>query len=106
MIYWILVIALGVLTFAIRLSFIGLARRWEPSAQTQRALRFVAPAMLAALVVPELLRGGSAAGGVRASPQLPAAVLAALVAWRTRSMWLTLLVGMAGLWLLQAAGYG
>jgi branched-subunit amino acid transport protein len=38
------------------------------------------------------------------NPQIPAAVLAALVAWRTRSTLLTLVVGMGVLWALKHWG--
>ncbi|MFJ4054450.1 AzlD domain-containing protein [Pseudomonas sp. NPDC089743] len=38
------------------------------------------------------------------NPQIPAAVVAGLVAWRTRSTLLTLGVGMATLWVLKYLG--
>ena len=69
-----------------------LARRW---------LRYVPPAVLAALVVPAAL-----APEGRLEIGLPAwAVLAgAVVAWRTRSVLWTILGGMAAFWLLRLLG--
>jgi branched-subunit amino acid transport protein len=69
-----------------------LARRW---------LRYVPPAVLAALVVPAAL-----APEGRLEVGLPAwAVLAgAVVAWRTRSVLWTILGGMAAFWLLRLLG--
>lgn len=67
----------------------------------QRWLRYVPPAVLAALVVPAAL-----APEGRLEVGLPAwAVLAgAVVAWRTRSVLWTILGGMAAFWLLRLLG--
>ncbi len=93
----------GVLTFLTRLSFIALLGRFELPPLAARALRFVPPAVLSAIVLPELvLRGGELQLGWR-NPRLLAGLVAALVAWRTRNVFLTIAVGMAALWGLQAA---
>lgn len=60
----------------------------------QRGLRFVPPAVFAALVAPELLL---AKGSLSLSPgneKLVAGIVAAVVAWRTRNTLATVLVGM------------
>jgi len=99
---WITMALAGALTFLIRLSFIGLLGKWQPPGWAQRALRFVPPAVLSAIVFPEVLvRDGSFAP---LSPRLAAAVLAALVVWRTRSAILAIVVGMGVLLALQAVG--
>ena len=95
-------VAAGVLTFLTRLSFIALLGRFELPPLAARALRFVPPAVLSAIIFPELvLRGGELQLGWR-NARLLAGLGAALVAWRTRNVFLTIAVGMAALWGLQA----
>ena len=92
----------GLLTFAIRLSFILLLARVAVPPLLVHALRFVPPAVLSAIVASEIfIRDGApelSLGNVR----VLAGALAALVAWRTRNVFLTIGVGMAALWLAQS----
>jgi branched-subunit amino acid transport protein len=99
---WITVIAMGLVTYAVRVTPILLLGRLEVPPIVLRALRYVPSAVLSAIVFPELiLRNGSLALSPT-NPRLVAGILAALVAWRTRNMLLTLTVGMAALWALNA----
>lgn len=92
----------GLLTFLTRLSFIALLGRFELPPLAARALRFVPPAVLSAIILPELvLRGGELQLGWR-NARLLAGLAAALVAWWSRNVFLTIAVGMAALWGLQA----
>ena len=92
----------GLGTFLVRLSFIALLGRFEVPPLVTRALRFVPPAVLSAIILPEVvLRGGALDVGVR-NPRLVAGAVAALVAWKTRNVLLTIAVGMAALWAWQA----
>ncbi len=97
---WITILAAGALTFLTRVSFIYLLGRWQPPLWLSRAMRFVPPAVLSAIIFPEvLIRNGSfdlAANNLR----LWAALVAALVAWRTKNVLLTIAAGMAALYLL------
>lgn len=94
-----LVVGLAVVTLAMRGSFIVLGDRVAFPPLLRRALTYVPPAVLAAIVAPALLRpSGIAVGPIDA--RLVAAAVAALVAWRTRSVIGTFLVGMSTLWLL------
>ncbi len=99
---WIVILTAGLCTFLLRLSFIELWQRLRMPQWLHRALQYVPAAVLAALVMPALLRSG---GAIDISPdnlRLIAGGLAALVAWYSRSVLLTLAVGMGTLWLLQA----
>ena len=99
---WIVVLAVGVLTFALRWSFIALADSLAMPAGVQRALRFVPAAVLAAILLPAIVVDD---GRVALSPdnlRLFAGVAAAVVAWRTRNMLYTIATGMLVLWGLQA----
>ena len=98
MLLWLTVLTMGAVTYVVRVTPILLLGKLELPPLILRALRYVPGAVLSAIVFPELvLREGSLALSLD-NPRLLAGVLAALVAWRTRSMLLTLLVGMAALW--------
>lgn len=100
----ILVIAIaGIGTYLLRLSFIGLIGDRPVPAWAERPLRYVAPAVLAALVAPAvLLSQGSVVLSPAANPRFLAAVIAAVVAWRFRNVGLVIASGMVSLWILQA----
>ena len=101
---WIPVLALaGLLTFGTRLSFIALLGRVETPDLLRRALRYVPPAVLSAIILPELIvRQGAVDVSLR-NPRLLAGIAAALVALRTRNVLFTIGAGMVALWVLQAA---
>ena len=92
--------AAGLLTYLTRLSFIALLGKWTPPLWVRRALRFVPPAVLTAIIIPELLMRDN--HFLPANPRLLAGLLAAGVAWRTRNVVLTIAVGMGVLLILQA----
>jgi branched-subunit amino acid transport protein len=91
----------GLITFAIRLSFI-LGGRWVTlGPRFQALLRYVPPAVLTALIAPELLlREGTFDVGMQ-NFRLWAGLLAIVAALVTRSVILTILVGMGALWGLR-----
>ena len=98
---WLLLIGMGLVTYAIRLSLIVLIGHVEVQPIIQRALRFVPPAVLTAIIFPELLRPGGTFDLSFGNVRLLAGVLAAGVAWRTKNVLLTIGVGMVALWVLQ-----
>lgn len=98
---WLTMAFAGLLTFGLRLSFIALYGRLDFPAWVVRALRYVPPAVLSAIIFPELFYTDGALNLSFGNARLLAGVLAALVAWRTRSILWTILTGMAGLVLFQ-----
>jgi branched-subunit amino acid transport protein len=56
--YWLILIGMGLVTFGTRLLPIVLLGRIEIPVVVQRALRFVPPAVLSAIIAPELLMPG------------------------------------------------
>ena len=98
---WLLLIGMGLVTYTIRLSLIVLIGRVDVPPLIQRALRFVPPAVLSAIILPELLRPGGTLDLSLGNVRLLAGVLAAGVAWRTKNVLLTIGVGMVALWVLQ-----
>lgn len=99
---WQTILGMGVITYATRLSLIGLLGRVDVPVVLRRALRLVPPAVLSAIVFPELLRPSGTLDVSPGNARLLAGILAALVAWRTRNVLLTIAAGMVALWLLQA----
>lgn len=97
---WIAVVLAGAGTYALRASFLVFARRLAnlPPLAT-RVLRQIPPAVLAALVVPALVRPDAALDLWQ--PRLLAGLVAALVSWRTRNIALTLVAGMGALLLVE-----
>jgi branched-subunit amino acid transport protein len=101
---WTVIVAVGALNYLSRLSFIALFARIEMPPLVARALRFVPAAMLTAIVVPAVVF--RAPGTVDLSwmnPKVLAALAAAAVAWRWRSVTGTMAAGMTALWLAQWA---
>src|SRR5690606_12005497 len=98
---WLTLLAGGLVTFATRLSFIQLFEKFEIPSGLKRALRFVPPAVLAAIIFPELLLREGVLALETSTFRLLAGLVAALVAWRTRSVVLTIAAGMGALYLLQ-----
>ena len=99
---WLTIIAMGLVTFAIRLSLIALLGRFEMPPLISRGLRFVPPAVLSAIALPELLQPGGQLNLSLGNARLLAGLIAVLMAWRTRNVLLTVGVGMLALWLLQS----
>lgn len=102
---WGLVLAIAVGTLAARVSFVvlfGRIDRVPPG--VERVLSFVAPAALAALVLPGLVLVDGAVSISAGNERLLAGGAGALVAWRTENLLATVVVGMAVLWALQFLG--
>jgi len=98
---WIIILCMGLVTYAIRLTPIALLGRIELPPLVQRGLRFVPPAVLSAIIGPELLRPNSVLDISLGNVRLLAGIVAALVAWRTRNVLLTIAIGMIALWVLM-----
>ena len=90
----------GAGTYAMRASFLAFAHRMAtvPPALA-RILRQIPPAALAAIVVPALLRPEGRLDLLQ--PTLLAGLVAAGVAWKTRNVGVTVVVGIALLTALQ-----
>ncbi len=99
----ILLIILGgmVLTYATRLSFTVFVPPERLPSTFIKGLIFIPPAVLAAIVLPELMLVDGEIAVSPANHQLIAGTLAALVAWRIKNTWVTISSGMIALWLLS-----
>jgi len=100
---WLAIACVSAVTYLLRASFIVFADPQKFPHALRQALRFVPPAVLAAIVAPGLLL---AAGVIDASPR-NARLLAGLIALAAATRWrhplAPIAIGMPALWLLQWA---
>jgi branched-subunit amino acid transport protein len=100
---WAIIVLVGALNYASRLSFIAFFARRSIPPLLARALRFVPAAMLTALIVPMVAMPSGA--DEPAGPRVLAALVAAAVAFRARSTLVTLAAGMLALWAVRALAH-
>ncbi|TKX77580.1 AzlD domain-containing protein [Halorubrum sp. SD626R] len=99
---WAAIVVIGVATYGFRLSFIHLFGRIDEVPQSvKRTLRYVPPAVLAALVFPDFVTLESSLIATLADERLIAGAVAGAVAWRTENVFATITVGMVALWLFR-----
>ena len=98
---WPVIALSGAGTYVMRASFLAFAHRMAtvPPGVT-RLLRQIPPAVLASIILPALVRPEGYLDLLQ--PRLAAGAIAALVAWRTRNVAATLIVGVGLLAGLQA----
>ena len=98
---WLVMLLGGLLTFGMRFSLIYLFGRFQIPETMRRALHYVPPAVLSAIVFPELFFPEGTLHLSLDNSRLLAGVAAILVAWLTRNTLITILVGMVAFFLLQ-----
>ncbi len=94
----ILLISLG--TFAFRFSFIYLYGKFDLPKWLRRSMHFVPPAVLSALIFPAIIIKENLIWISPQNPRLIAGIIAILIAWRTKSSILTIIVGLGVFWLM------
>lgn len=92
--FWLTLVGMVAVTFGSR--YAGLVRRGALPGFWARFLHFVPIAVFAALVTP-YVQGESGEGEIR----WLAAAVAVFAAWRSRHLWVAILVGMAAFWLFR-----
>jgi len=98
-----IIFAIGIGTYLLRLSFIGIVGDRVMPEWALVPLRFVAPAVLAALIAPAvLLADGALDLSPASNPRAIAALVALLLAWKTRSVPVVIAAGLVTVWTLQA----
>ena len=98
---WLIILGVAAGTYALRLSFIQAWQWIDVPEGLSRALRYVPPAVFSALIVPALVIQDGSLALTPENLRLVAGILAAVIAWYSRNVLLTLAVGMGGLWMLQ-----
>jgi branched-subunit amino acid transport protein len=100
---WLIMFFGGLITFGMRFSLIYLLAegRFQIPETMRRALHYVPPAVLSAIIFPELfLRGGKWFISLD-NYRLLAGLIAILVAWYSKNTLVTIISGMVVLFLLQ-----
>ena len=99
---WLTIVGMGIITYAIRAVSLLLAERLPDSKWLRSFLQFVPIAVLSALIFLDVFSpNGFLVFSPLRNPRLVAALLAVLVAWRTKKALPTIVVGMLALWLIQ-----
>ncbi len=98
---WLIMIIGGLITFGMRFSLIFLFGRFEVPETMRRALHYVPPAVLSAIIFPEILYPTGSLDLSLGNTRLIAGIIAILVAWYTKNTLVTILAGMVTLLLLQ-----
>jgi branched-subunit amino acid transport protein len=97
---WLIMLIGGSITFGMRFSLIYLFGRFEVPETMRRALHYVPPAVLSAIIVPELLIQDGSLNLAFTNIRLIAGIIAIAAAWVSRNILITILVGMAALLIL------
>ncbi|MBK8025506.1 MAG: AzlD domain-containing protein [Chloroflexi bacterium] len=103
---WLLIFGMMVVTFGVRYGTMALVGRLPMPERVFKALRYVPPAVLSAIIVPAMLfPDGETLSISLQNSYLVAGVVSALLAWRTRNLLLTIVLGMA-FFLIYRAVFG
>ncbi|GGQ92828.1 AzlD domain-containing protein [Deinococcus ruber] len=100
---WLVILGVGVVSLLLRASSLVLLRNRRLPPRLAESLGLVPASVLAALIAPDLLVQHGQVNVL--SVRLLAGLLAALVAWKTRNVLWTLVVGLGLLFAAQALGW-
>lgn len=92
---FLMILGMALVTFAVRYPVLVLVGKIPLPDRVFRALRYVPPAVLAAIIVPSVLMPS---GSIDVSPSnsyLVAGIISAIIAWRSKNLLLTIVLGMA-----------
>ncbi len=89
-----LVVGMALVTFLIRYPLLELVGKISLPDRLFKALRYVPPAVLAAIIVPSVIMPKGEILLTPANPFLVAGLISALVAWRSKNLLLTVIIGM------------
>ena len=98
---WLIMVIGGLITFGMRFSLIFLFGKFEIPETMRKALHYVPPAVLSAIIFPELLYQSNQLDFSFGNTRLLAGIVAILVAWYTKNTLITILAGMLALFLLK-----
>ena len=98
---WLVLLLGGILTYLTRLSFIFLLGIWEMPSWMQRCLRYVPPAVMTALIFPELFIQSEKFFVSFGNVRLFAGIAAIVAALLTKSILFTILAGILAMMLFN-----
>jgi branched chain amino acid efflux pump len=95
---WLMILGMVAVTFTPRYGVLALMGKVELPRPVLRTLKFVPPAVLSAIVLPAMVLRDDQLYLTPQNSFMVAGIIATIVAWRTRSLLLTIVIGMAALW--------
>lgn len=98
---WLIMLIGGLITFGMRFSLIYLFGRFHIPETMRKALHYVPPAVLSAIIFPELFLHRGDLNLALDNHRLLAGLVAVLTAWISKNTLLTIVAGMLALFLLQ-----
>lgn len=98
---WLVMLFGGLITFLMRFSFIYLFGRFHIPVTLRKALHYVPPAVLSAIIFPELFLQDKQLNLSLGNTRLLAGIITIMVAWFSKNTLITILAGMLALFLLQ-----
>jgi len=98
---WLVMLFGGLVTFGMRFSLIYLFGMFQIPETIRRALHYVPPAVLSAIIFPELFLRDGVLDVSMENTRLLAGLIAMLVAWFSRNTLITIIAGMVALFTLQ-----
>ncbi|NWG07671.1 MAG: AzlD domain-containing protein [Chloroflexi bacterium] len=99
---WLVMALGGLVTFGMRFSLIYLFGRFQVPETMRRALHYVPPAVLSAIIFPELFMHGDELYLAMDNDRLFAGLIAIIVTWYGKNTLITIIVGMIVLFLLRS----
>ena len=99
---WLIMLIGGLITFGMRFSFVWLLGRYDVPVTMRRALHYVPPAVLSAIVFPELFLPSGQLDLSLGNARLLAGLVAIAVAAWTKNSLLTILAGFISLLVFEA----
>lgn len=94
---WLIILGMMIVTVLPRYGVLALLGRVELPKPVFRALKFVPPAVLSAIILPGLLLKNDKLYIALDNSYLVAGIFSGVVAWRTRNLLLTIVLGMAAM---------
>ena len=98
---WLVMLFGGLITFSMRFSFIYLFGRFHIPETLRKALHYVPPAVLSAIIFPDIFLRNQQLDISLDNHRLLAGIIAMITAYLTKNTLITILVGMLALFLIQ-----
>ncbi|TVR20037.1 MAG: AzlD domain-containing protein [Anaerolineaceae bacterium] len=92
---WVLISGMAIVTFSVRYPVLAILGRLDLPPALTRALKYVPAVVLTAIIMPEILLHGGTLDVAPTNPRLIGALVAGVIAWRTRDLLWTIGGGMA-----------
>lgn len=106
----VMILGMALVTFGVRYPVLALVSRIRLPERVLAALKFVPPAVLSAIILPKVVMPDGNVELNISNPELVASLVAMLIAWRTKNLLLTIVLGMLAMWgwrwIVSISGFG